>query len=135
MMVGSVEPEEAEDVVENPDQFNEQVDYPVVTKFAERIADRYPRMQNGAFTNGYSALYDITPDWHPIIDAIPGIDGLYCSAGGSGSCFKMGPAIGEMVAAMVVDGKHPEDDVNMFRLTRFEEGALNKGSYEANIVG
>ncbi len=66
---------------------------------------------------------------------MPGIAGLYCCAGGSGSCFKMGPAIGEMVAALVVNGKHPDDDVNLFRFARFEQGALVKGKYEANIVG
>ncbi len=135
MMVGSVEPKEAEDVVANPDQFNEQVDYAVVTKFAERIAHRYPKMESGAYTKGYSALYDITPDWHPIIDEMPGIAGLYCCAGGSGSCFKMGPAIGEMVAALVVNGKHADDDVNLFRFARFEQGEFVKGKYEANIVG
>lgn len=135
MMVGSVEPKEAEDVVENPDQFNEQVDYAIVTKFAERISYRYPHMESGAFTNGYSSLYDVTPDWHPIIDEMTGIAGLYCCAGGSGSCFKMGPAIGEMVAAMVVNGKHADDDVNLFRFARFEQGELVKGKYEANIVG
>lgn len=134
-MVGSVEPEEAEDVVENPDAFNEQVDYPIVNKFAERLAHRYPAMQQGTFSNGYAALYDITPDWHMIIDEMPGISGLYCCAGGSGSNFKTGPAVGEMVTRLVLDGRSAEDDVNFFRLDRFARGQLRRGKYESSIVG
>lgn len=135
MLVGSVEPEEAEDRVDDPDHFSESVAFDTVADFVERVTHRYPDMEQGFSTGGYAALYDITPDWHPIIDELPGLSGLYCCAGTSGHGFKLGPAVGEMVAAMVVDGKQPEDDVNLFSFERFASGNLVRGQYEYSIVG
>lgn len=135
MLVGSIAPKEAEDHVDDLEHVNEQADYTAVTQFAESIAQRYPDMQRGFAAGGYASVYDITPDWNPILDEVPGIRGLYCCAGGSGHCFKMGPAIGEMVAARVVDGKHPDDDINLFSFDRFARGQLIKGQYEYNILG
>ena len=43
-------------------------------------------------------LYDVTPDWHPLLGPVDGYEGLFLATGGSGHCFKLGPAIGELVA-------------------------------------
>jgi len=51
------------------------------------------------------------------------------AAGFSGHGFKLSPAIGEMVAALVTDGKQPGDDVDAFRLSRFAEGTPIRGTY------
>ena len=51
-----------------------------------------------ARVGGRVGLYDVTPDWHPILGAVDGYDGLFLATGGSGHCFKLGPAIGELVA-------------------------------------
>jgi len=135
MLVGSLSAEEAEDRVEDLDHFNQSADFATITRFAEQVAHRYPDMQRGTAAGGYAALYDVTPDWHPIIDAAPGIRGLYICAGGSGHCFKLAPAIGQMTAKLVVEGKKPEDDVNLFALDRFATGRLVKGKYEYSILG
>jgi glycine/D-amino acid oxidase-like deaminating enzyme len=135
MLVGSVEPEEAKDRVDDPDHFNQNADIDTITRFAERVAHRYPDMQQGTSAGGYAALYDITPDWHPIIDGVPGIAGLYVCAGGSGHCFKLSPAIGDMMAKLVADGKKPGDDVNLFSFDRFARGQLIRGKYEYDILG
>ncbi len=54
------------------------------------------------------------------------IDGLMVAAGFSGHGFKIAPAVGRLVADLVVDGRSsdpriPESD---FRLSRFAEGDL-----------
>ncbi|MEW6232703.1 MAG: hypothetical protein AB1566_10395, partial [Chloroflexota bacterium] len=77
----------------------------------------------------------ITPDWHPIMDEVPGLAGLYVCAGGSGHCFKLSPAIGEMMAQLVVEGKKPGDDVNLFSFDRFARGKPVRGKYEYSILG
>lgn len=135
MLVGSVDPAEAEDRVDDPDHFNERPDFETVTLFAEQASRRYPDMQRGVSAGGYASVYDITPDWHPIIDELPGIAGLYCCAGGSGHSFKLSPATGEMVAGLVVDGKHPGDDVQFFSFDRFARDQLIRGKYEYSISG
>ncbi len=135
MLVGSIAPKEAEDHIEDLEHVNEQADYHTVSQFAEVISHRYPEMQRGFAAGGYASVYDITPDWNPILDEVPAIRGLYCCAGGSGHCFKLGPAIGEMVAALVVEGRHPDDDINLFSFDRFTRGRLIKSRYEYNIIG
>jgi sarcosine oxidase subunit beta len=135
MLVGSIEPEEAEDEVADPDSFNERVDFDIVAEFSERVARRYPVMERGTSAGGWASLYDITPDWHSIMGALPGVEGLYCTAGTSGHGFKLGPAVGEMMAELIINGEKPEADVNMFSFSRFAEGKDVSGRYEYSIVG
>ena len=57
-----------------------------------------------------------------------GLDGLVVAAGFSGHGFKISPAVGRLVADLVVDGhsadpRIPESD---FRLSRFAENDLLK---------
>jgi sarcosine oxidase subunit beta len=135
MLVGSIEPEEAEDKVKDPDNFGEGVSFDTVAHFAERVAHRYPGMTDGGYASGYSSLYDISPDWHSIMDELPSAKGLYCVAGSSGHGFKLGPAVGEMMAGLIVNGKKPDDDINLFSYRRFAEGKLVTGEYEYSILG
>jgi sarcosine oxidase subunit beta len=133
--VGSIEEEEAEDKISDPDHFDEGVGFETVSHFAERVAQRYPRMEDGEYTSGYSALYDITPDWHAILDELPSASGLYCAAGGSGHGFKLGPAVGEIMAELIINGKKPGDDIDLFSYSRFAEGRMVSGEYDYGILG
>ncbi len=135
MLVGSIEPEEAEAEVADPDSFNERVDFDIVADFSERVARRYPLMEQGTSAGGWASLYDVTPDWHSIICPLPGVEGLYCAAGTSGHGFKLGPAVGEMMADLIINGEKPEADINMFNFRRFAEGETVAGKYEYSIVG
>jgi len=135
MLVGSIEPEEASNEVPDPDSFNERVDFDIVADFSDRVARRYPLMEQGTTAGGWASLYDITPDWHPIMDALPGAEGLYCVAGTSGHGFKLGPAVGEMMADLIINGEQPEADIRMFNASRFDTGEEVSGKYEYSIVG
>jgi len=136
MLVGSISPiEETEEQIINPDVFNEKVEMEVIASFGERAAMRYPAMQKSHVHSSYASLYDLTPDWHHILDAVPGIEGLYICAGTSGHGFKLGPAVGEMMATLVVNGKSPEDDINMFAFDRFNARRPIRGQYEYSILG
>ena len=68
-----------------------------------------------------SGAYDITPDFHPILGWAPGLDGLYLAAGFSGHGLKLSPAVGECVAAAVLDAESPFD-IRPLRPTRFADG-------------
>jgi glycine/D-amino acid oxidase-like deaminating enzyme len=136
MLVGSISPdEETGDRVADPDQFNDKVDLDTIANFAERAALRYHAMLDSHVASSYASLYDVTPDWHPIMDAVPGIEGLYLCAGSSGHGFKLAPAVGKMMTKLVLDGKKPDDDINLFAFDRYEQGQPVKGQYEYSILG
>jgi glycine/D-amino acid oxidase-like deaminating enzyme len=77
----------------------------------------------------------VTPDWHPIIDEAPGARGFYLAVGFSGHGFKLSPAVGEMVAELVINGKRAESDVSAFRYSRFAEGRPVRGMYDEGLMG
>jgi glycine/D-amino acid oxidase-like deaminating enzyme len=136
MLVGSISPEEEiGDQVPDPDQFNDKVGLDVLTSFAERVAQRYPDMNRSHLASSYASLYDITPDWHPIMDAVPGVDGLYICAGSSGHGFKLAPSVGKMMTKLVLEGKENDDDIHLFAWDRFSSRRLVGGQYEYSIIG
>jgi glycine/D-amino acid oxidase-like deaminating enzyme len=136
LLVGSISPEEeTHDTVPDPDNFNQKVEFDILASFAERVAMRYPIMDSGHLFNNYASLYDITPDWHHIMDQVPGVEGLYVCAGTSGHGFKLAPSVGEMMARLVLYGKSEQDPINIFSFERFTTGNLIRSSYEYSILG
>jgi glycine/D-amino acid oxidase-like deaminating enzyme len=135
MLVGSISPQEAEDQVADPDKFNEAVELDVVAEFAEQVVKRVPAMTRSHLANSFAALYDITPDWHPILDQVPGFGNLYVCAGSSGHGFKLAPEVGRMMADLMLNGKDQSDDIHLFSFDRFERGNLVRGKYEYSILG
>lgn len=135
MLVGSISPDEADDQVSDADNFNEKADLDIIAEFAEGATRRFPVMSQAHLAGNYASLYDITPDWHPILDAVPDNEGLFICAGGSGHSFKLAPATGAMMANMVLEDKQPDDDINLFSFDRFAAGKEVRGKYEYSIVG
>ena len=75
---------------------------------------RLPRLAGMRRAGGRVGLYDVTPDWHPILGRTPRSRTSCSPCGGSGHCFKLGPAIGELVAASVLEGTVKFADVETF---------------------
>ena len=133
-LVGLIDPAEAEAVV-NPDKFFQGVDDDFVMEAGEGLVKRYPAMEQSQFTGGYASLYAITPDWHPILDELPPGSGCFICSGFSGHGFKLGPAVGLMMADMVTGDRQSEFDPHLFRFSRFAEQDPVRGQYEYSIVG
>ena len=126
-LVGPLESDELADRAD-PDRYNEGVTFEETADAMERAAHRFPVMEGGEVAKGYAGCFDVTPDWHPILDRSH-VDGFHLAVGFSGHGFKLSPAVGDMVARLVVDGKMPGDDVEVFRLSRFAEGKPIRGTY------
>ncbi len=133
-LVGLIDPGEADAIV-NPDHYKEQVDPEFVLDSGERLIRRFPPMERSQSTGGYAALYDITPDWHPIIDEVPAGSGFFICAGFSGHGFKLGPAVGLMAADLLTRQSPPEFEPHLFRLSRYAENKPVRGQYEYSIAG
>jgi sarcosine oxidase subunit beta len=112
----------AYDEVVNPDAYNEGVDPDEIVANSERIARRFPTMEDGLSRGGYSGLYDMTPDHEPVLGAISEYAGLYANFGWSGHGFKHGPAIGDILSDVILQGQSAGFDLTPFRWTRFRQG-------------
>jgi sarcosine oxidase subunit beta len=133
-LVGLIDPSEADAIVD-PDNFREAVDDDFIMEAGGGLVNRYPAMEQSQLTGGYASLYAITPDWHPIIDEVPPGSGLYLCSGFSGHGFKLGPAVGVMMADLVAGETRPMFDQRLFRFGRFAENDPVRGQYEYSIVG
>jgi glycine/D-amino acid oxidase-like deaminating enzyme len=97
-----------------------------------RTARAIPALGDSRFSHGYAGAFDITPDWMPILDESP-LRGLYVAAGMSGHGFKLAPAVGEMMAALVT-GARPPVSIEPFRLARFR-GEASSGTFVSSYLG
>jgi sarcosine oxidase subunit beta len=131
---GSLAGEEVNSPVD-PEEYNEAADGAWLPTVRQKLSRRYPAMHRSYGRGGYGALYAITPDWHPIIDRLPGLDGAYCAVGFSGHGFKMSPIVGQLMAELVVDGQARELDLTPLRLKRFEENDPVKTPYAYGVMG
>lgn len=133
-LVGSIDPAEANDVVD-PDDFAEHASTDFLEEMGEQFVLRYPPMDMSECLDGYASIYSITPDWHPIIDEVPSGSGCYICSGFSGHGFKLAPAVGLMTADLILKERDPEFPAHMFRFGRFAEDDLVRGKYDYSIAG
>ena len=117
-----------------PDHYNQGVDMPVVETTFANLAKRIPGMSQAVFRGGWSGLFTTTPDWHPILDEVAGIEGLYCAVGFSGHGFKLSPMVGVVMAELITQGRSRTIDVSMLGLSRFEEGRTLGSRYSMSVL-
>lgn len=72
-----------------------------------------------------AGLYEVTPDHHGIVGSAKEVAGFFLANGFSGHGVMHAPAIGQLVAEMILDGRAHSLDISALRPERFEEGALN----------
>ena len=77
---------------------------------------RLPALAKAPLVGSEVCQYEATPDSHYIIDRHPSLPNVWLAGGGSGHGFKMGPAIGEIVTAAVLDGVAPDPTFALARL-------------------
>jgi sarcosine oxidase, subunit beta len=112
----------------DPDGYDARVDADFEADVRARLQRRLPGLNGARLVDGRVGLYEVTPDWHPLLGPVDGYDGLFLATGGSGHCFKLGPAIGELAAGAVLG----RDVGDTFSLARFEEGRELRSTYGGN---
>lgn len=127
ILVGGLDAEEFHDRAD-PDHYKESVSLDESTDALARVSHRFPVLEDGHIARGYAGCFDVTPDWHPILDRV-GPEGSYVAVGFSGHGFKLSPAVGDMMAALVTEGPGAHPDLSTFRLSRFVEGKPIRGTY------
>jgi glycine/D-amino acid oxidase-like deaminating enzyme len=134
ILTGSIRENEAQHQVE-PDFDSSTVDYETTREYAEQITKRFPVMAEGTAQGGWVSVYDVTPDWLPVIDHIPDVQGFYCAVGFSGHGFKIAPAVGTIMAELILDGTCRSYDISTFRFLRFQENSVVRSKYDYGILG
>lgn len=129
-LLGRGFPKEYEEV--DPDHFKESADLEFIEEATARLIARLPAFNKALLLNAYTGLYDVSPDWHPILGKVEGVGGFYLCAGFSGHGFKIGPSVGELMAEEILDGRAHSIDIEPLRFERFANGKLLQGSYGAN---
>jgi len=127
ILVGGLDSDESHDLAD-PDHYKEGVSLDESTEALSRVSHRFPVLAEGHIARGYAGCFDVTPDWHPVMDQV-GPEGSYVAAGFSGHGFKLSPAVGRMMAALITKGPSGEPDLPTFRLSRFAEGKPIRGTY------
>ena len=85
------------DVIDDPDVFAQRASPAFIQDVWQRVARRIPPIADAELATGYAGLYTNTPDSHPIMDRIDGVDGLYLCTGFSGHGFKLSPMVGVLM--------------------------------------
>lgn len=108
----------------DPDDYPDRADPDFLESAAAKLSHRLPGLPNAAVASTYAGCYDCTPDFNPVISRTP-VEGLVLATGFSGHGFKISPAVGSLLADLVVEGRSADPDVpeSDFRLSRFAEGA------------
>jgi glycine/D-amino acid oxidase-like deaminating enzyme len=130
-LTGSLTDDEAQHPMD-PERLGSEVGLDEAAETLGRTSRAVPRLAEARFRQGYAGAFDITPDWMPVLDESP-VRGLFVAAGMSGHGFKLAPAVGEMMAALVT-GSEPPVSLAPFRLDRFEGGARG-GTFVSSYLG
>lgn len=109
----------------DPDDYLDRAGDDFIDVTIEKMSHRFPALDEASIASSYAGCYDVTPDFNPVISHTP-IDGLVVAAGFSGHGFKISPAVGELIADLVIDGQSsdPYIPARDFRHARFADGAL-----------
>ncbi len=87
-----------------------------------RATWRHPAFADVEIRSSWSCYYEMTPDDHPIVGSVPGVDGLYIAAGFSGHGFMHAPATARLIVEEMLDGGARTLDISDLSLERFQTG-------------
>lgn len=109
----------------DPDALGADVGPREAVETLARTTRAMPALADARYRRGYAGAFDITPDWMPILDQSP-LPGFWIAAGMSGHGFKLAPAVGETMAALII-GARPPVDAGPFRGDRFAAATATTG--------
>ncbi len=121
------------EALSTPDTTQADVPLETVIDLGAQVAQRFPAYGEAGLASSWTGVYDVTPDWNPVLGPLPGIDGLLVAYGFSGHGFKLAPAIGRVLAQAALD-KPTEVPLAPFALGRFATGRALRGRYGAGAV-
>jgi sarcosine oxidase subunit beta len=118
----------------DPDTYAQGLTEQEIAHFRTMAVGSMPALARAVPRGGWAGIYDDTPDYHPVLDRLPGYEGLYCAAGFSGHGFKLSPVVGQWMAQFVLTDKKP-GDMQHFAFDRFNAGREIRPRYSSGVLG
>jgi sarcosine oxidase subunit beta len=114
----------------NPDEpggFDTTVDWQFFSGALSKAACyRLPALYNTGIARGQAGLHSDTPDNNAILGETPEVRGLFLACGFSGHGFMHAPAVGRLIADLVLKQESALKEVSPFRLDRFRHPTQGK---------
>lgn len=107
-----------------------EVDWDAFAAVFQAAARRVPPLAEARVMRAYAGIRDLTPDYHGILGPAAELEGFHVACGFSGHGFMHAPAIGILMAELLLDGSARNMDLGALSLGRFAAGGLRA---EANV--
>ncbi|MDX2194339.1 MAG: FAD-dependent oxidoreductase [Gemmatimonadales bacterium] len=88
---------------------------------------RFPALAKAPVAETRVCQYEFAPGGDFLLDRHPGLENVWLAGGGSGHGYKMGPAVGELVAGLVLDGAATPEKFSHARFVAGREQARKAG--------
>lgn len=110
-----------------PDPYDTSFEPSWLDELLPRAHHRIPVLKEAAIdlTQCHCGLYEMSPDKHVIVGEAPELAGFYLVNGSSGHGVMHSPALGQLVAELILDGKTSSLNIHPLRPSRFAENDLN----------
>jgi sarcosine oxidase subunit beta len=118
--------------VKDPNTYPKGTDLEALEEGGRKGIRRFREFEKAEFIKGWSGLFTVTPDWHPILDESP-LRGFYLAVGFSGHGFKLAPMVGLCMAELIINGRS-KINISSLTLNRFEKGNLLRSRYRMNVL-
>ena len=123
----------AGEALDGPDNEPGEVSIDQVIGIGAQVADRFPCFDSAGLASSWTGVYDVTPDWNPVLGHLPELPGLVVGYGFSGHGFKLSPAVGRVLAQAAL-GLATDVSLAPYALERFRAGRLLSGRYGSGAV-
>lgn len=107
--------------VEETRSFDRTLDDSELTSLVERAVARCPKLGDAEIARGWAGIRTLTPDGSAILGPAPGVPGLLLAVGMSGHGITHAPAVGRVLAELILDGEATSLPLEPFRADRFAD--------------
>jgi sarcosine oxidase subunit beta len=114
----------------DPDDFPQSISHEELAEIALLGARRIPMLEDSGVVRSVTGMYDVSPDYRPLLGQTPGVEGLYMACGFSGMGYKISPLVGLTMTELIVDGRGKTVDISIFDPARFATDDLIQAPHE-----
>ncbi|MBN3856235.1 FAD-binding oxidoreductase [Paraburkholderia sp. Ac-20340] len=121
------------DTLNAPETEQGDISLDYVAEVGAQVAEHFPAYETAGLASSWTGVYDVTPDWNPVLGNVADVEGLTVGFGFSGHGFKLSPGIGKLLAQHAL-GLPTDVSLEPYALSRFASGQLLTGKYGLGAV-